>query len=72
MKHVRRYLPSYPFKSFLLDLSQDGMGKFDNEKDMEQCEKAKKKEYRELLKKYRNAESDRKSYAKETAAIIKK
>jgi len=31
-----------------------------------------RKAYETLLKRYRNAESDRKSYAKETAAIIKK
>ena len=39
---------------------------------MEENEIDKYKEYCILKNKYRQAESDRKSYAKETAAIIKK
>ena len=31
-----------------------------------------RKEYERLLKRYRNAEADRKAYARDTAAIIKK
>jgi len=46
-----------------------GMRSGSSHKDLEKAERQK---YKELLKKYRNAESDRKSYAMETAAIIKK
>ena len=41
------------------------IGNLDNEGE-------KRKEYEQLLKRYRNAEADRKSYARDTAAIIKK
>ncbi len=46
-----------------------GEGSGGNLKKMEDDERD---SYTKLLKKYRNAESDRKSYAMETAAIIKK
>ena len=46
-----------------------GEGSGGTTKDQEKLER---REYTELLKKYRNAESDRKSDAMETDAMIKK